>query len=252
MSVLKKLLGFVCMASLAAAGSAYSGTAPGTGVVGSLHDMNMISGTTPEEQRRVCAYCHTPHHALADPTGDLQPLWSHQYTAYLTNFIPYRSPTLQAQIIDPLLGPSRLCMSCHDGVVAVDQHYGMPGLKVGLGGDGWGGRDIGLASGGNADLSNDHPIGFSYRDAFDNDVGAGLFPVTRAFIDNGNNPDLTIEDVLLEGEYLTCASCHDVHNRDNASHAKAPDRNYFLYGPQDDSSLCLTCHDKGNGLDANP
>ncbi|WP_225911685.1 cytochrome c3 family protein [Desulfuromonas versatilis] len=249
---MKRLLLSALLLTLTAAPS-LAGTAPGTGVVGSLHDMNTISGATDDPQARVCAFCHTPHHAMADPTGEQQPLWSHQYTSYISNWTPYASPTFQGgdNWIDPLMGPSRLCMSCHDGLVAVDQHYGMAGTKTGLGGDGWGGRDIGLAdAGGNADFSNDHPIGFSYNDAQTNDIGQGLFAASgRQFLSNTNNAALTVEDVLLYGDIMTCATCHDVHNKDNANNTAAPGRNYFVYAPQDNSALCLTCHNKGNGVD---
>ena len=234
------------------AGAAIAGIGTGTGVVGSAHDMNTITGLTPDNQGRVCAFCHTPHHALVDVTGEQQPLWSHKFTGYVNNWIPYQSPTLQANIIDPLMGPSRLCMSCHDGVVAADQHYGgtQTGSSARLTSDLFGGVAIGKTTDGtNADFSNDHPIGFSYLDAQAADVGGGLFPATRTFIGNSHNPTLKVSDVLLNGEFMTCATCHDVHNKDNADNAQGG-MNYFVYAPQEHSSLCLTCHNKGNGVDA--
>ena len=235
-----------------AAGAAIAGTTPGTGVVGSVHDMNSITGLTDDSQGRVCAFCHTPHHALVDPTGENQPLWSHQYTGYINNWIPYQSPTLQANIIDPLMGPSRLCMSCHDGVVAADQHYGSVGgnTNARLSSDSWDGAAIGKATDGtNADFSNDHPIGFNYNDAQAADVGNGLFASAgRTFKNNVNNPTLTVKDVLLNGDFMTCATCHDVHNKDNATNTKASGKNYLVYAPQDGSALCLTCHNKGDGI----
>jgi hypothetical protein len=139
-------------------------------------------------------------------------------------------------------------MSCHDGVVAADQHYGgtTTGTNARLGSDGWAGAGIGLATdGANADFSNDHPIGFSYNDAQAADIGGGLFPAAgQVFLGNTNNATLTVEDVLLNGDIMTCATCHDVHNKDNANNALGG-LNYFVYGPQEGSSLCLTCHDKG-------
>ena len=248
---MKKLV--IMLAGLAMAASAYAGTAPGTGVVGSVHDMRAYPGAVYDEDARVCAYCHTPHHALVDPTGELQPLWSHQFTGYINNWIPYQSPTLDATIIDPLMGPSRLCMSCHDGVVAADQHYATAGnLTGGLGGDafgiGGGGRDIGLATDGvNADFSNDHPIGFDYDAVATAD--AGIFPKTRTFINNPNA--VAVQDVLMNDSIMTCATCHEVHNKDNVVNPYGG-RNYLVYAPQDDSALCLTCHDKGNGTNELP
>ena len=254
--MMKKLVTAAALVAMGAtaAFAAPAFNAPATGVVNSVHNINTLPGATVDAQARVCAFCHTPHHALIDPTGDEQPLWSHQYTGYINNWTPYHSPTLDANITDPLMGPSRLCMSCHDGVVAADQHYGIAGTKVGLGGDGFGGRDIGLAdASGNANFSNDHPIGFDYT------LVAGKAPATgsdkgifgaagRTFKGNTNNPTITVADTLYKGQFMTCATCHDVHNKDNATNIAASTRNYFVYAPQDGSQLCLTCHDKGDGL----
>jgi hypothetical protein len=50
---------------------------------------------------------------------------------------------------------------------------------------------------------------------------------------------------------MTCATCHDVHNKDNANNTLGS-MNYLVYSDQQNSSLCLTCHDKGNGTDDQP
>jgi len=234
------------------AGGAIAGIGTGTRLDRADNNTNSSTGLPDTAQGRVCTICHTPDHAMVDPTGEQQPLWSHNYTGYINNWTPYQSPTLQANIVDPLMGPSRLCMSCHDGVVAADQHYGgaQAGTSARLGSDTWGGVAIGKATDGtNADFSNDHPIGFSYTNAQTADVGGGLFPATRTFIGNTRNATLTVQDVLLNGEFMTCATCHDVHNKDNANNALGG-QNYFVYAPQENSSLCLTCHNKGNGVDA--
>ena len=42
---------------------------------------------------------------------------------------------------------------------------------------------------------------------------------------------------------MTCATCHDVHNRKNGDDP-ALGLNYLVMAPQRDSSLCLTCHIK--------
>ena len=44
---------------------------------------------------------------------------------------------------------------------------------------------------------------------------------------------------------MTCATCHDVHNKDNAVNTLGG-FNYFVYSNQAGSSLCLTCHAKGS------
>src|SRR6185369_12806290 len=68
---------------------------------------------------------------------------------------------------DPLVGPSRLCMACHDGVTAVDSH--------GSAGSGNNGNHLMTSSytdglGNTAkryidDLGVTHPIGFQYQEA---------------------------------------------------------------------------------------
>lgn len=211
---------------------AYAGMLAGTGVVGSKHDMNRLSTNDPYQ--RVCAYCHTPHHAMVDDTVDYLPLWSHDLTTQ--TFTMYQSATLDAAYeTDPLVGPSRLCMSCHDGVVAVDQHYNIDGTVYKTG-DNYG--EIAIAEGTNS-LENDHPIGFIFADVAA--VDRGINPPDSLF---QNNPGgLAISDVLYGPTgIMTCATCHEVHNKDNVSFN--PAYNYFLYAPEEGSQICLSCHDK--------
>ena len=141
-------------------------------------------------------------------------------------------------------------MSCHDGVVAADQHYGSTGgnFTARLLSDGWNGAAVGMAtlnSAGAADFSNDHPIGFDYAAA--EALDDGLFAAAgRFFLSNNNNPTITVADVLTNG-VMTCATCHDVHNKDNADNTGGgASLNYLVYSDQAGSSLCLTCHVKGD------
>ncbi len=230
---------FFCIAlSFGFALTSFAGMPPGSGIVDSKHDMTAYidsHGGVSDAQQRVCAYCHTPHHALEDLDYDYLPLWSHELTQEV--FIDYDSPTYDGanymalnNFFDSLTGPSRLCMSCHDGAVAIDSYYGATGVVPG-GGDAWGEIGVGL----NGDLTNDHPIGFYYDDVATDD--AEINPSTGVF-DGGK----TIADVLFDdgvgGGVMTCSSCHDVHNSVGVVDAA------FLYGLQADSSICLTCHNK--------
>jgi predicted CXXCH cytochrome family protein len=210
-----------------------AGLTPGTGIVHSKHDMNDVSN--PDTQTRVCAFCHTPHHALDDMQADYLPLWSHELTQM--TFGHYETVTFDGRgapaSSDRLTGPSRLCMSCHDGAVAVDQHYGIPGSDI-RPGDSWGDIGVGAA----VDLTNDHPIGFDYTQVAD--VDFEIKPETTAV----SNPKVDIiQDLLYDDDgngdatIMTCSSCHDVHNTD-------ANDDYFLYNYQANSEFCLTCHDK--------
>ncbi len=265
---MKRLVGVLALALLVAT-PAFAGLNPRTGVNGSMHDMNIYGGGTDDVYGRVCVFCHTPHNAQPMVDGSAAPLWNHEQTA--ATFLPYEWATPENQtlvIADPMVGPSRLCLSCHDGVVAVDQHGPAVPFAGSAGGVLAGGRgDIGN-SGDLFGLSDDHPIGFSYVDAITtrNVVdGAGVLkdevvPVTEFFataIDTaqpaGTYNVVTragsrkIQDVLYGGEIMTCASCHEVHNKENVIQAIGTNGitpNYFLYGAEDQSLICLSCHIK--------
>lgn len=233
---------------------AFALTPPKGGVVGSIHDMNIYTGATPDNQGRVCAFCHTPHHAMTEG-NDYLPLWSHALPN--TAYVPYNTATIDATI-DPstmMEGPSKLCMSCHDGAIAVDTHYATTGAKQ-LDSDEYGAAAIAQT----ASLSNDHPIGFVF-DQIDGGIANG--PVAGNPADNApsvagqdnwirqkaatyiDNVSLKIEDRLYQGTQgpiMTCATCHDVHNKKNVDDPTKT--NYLLLSPNTDSKLCLTCHIK--------
>ena len=219
--------------------AAFAFTPAGGGIVGSKHDMNMLSehatmSGNENAQGRVCAFCHTPHHKLESDALDYNPLWSHQINVD-TSFKAYDSVTFDSLVeADPLTGPSRLCMSCHDGAIAVDQHYGIAGSAL-RSGDVW--QEI--AVGKNSDLSNDHPIGFDLDGITARDAGIRTNLLVPA---NGKLTGKTIQDLGFKTgvgsvSIMTCASCHDVHNKDNVDTA-------FLYEKQAGSQFCLMCHDK--------
>lgn len=251
--------------------AAYTG-APGEGVVNSVHDMRLLSLAAEAPNNRVCAFCHTPHHSyLPNDPSEYYPLWSRQLDTQ--TFIPYASSTINAidWAPDIAIGPSRLCMSCHDGTIAPDQHYGNIGFLPPLDetvhgmdqGSTWlGGPGVGSGSAG---LSNDHPIGFNYdrvavgpssreTDPVPGEILAtrpGEDPWIRAADDNlvyiDNTWYVRVADRLytdpIDGtRYMTCATCHDVHNKKNMDLPTHP--NYLLLAPQADSALCLTCHIK--------
>jgi hypothetical protein len=278
--MMKKLVVLIAFASLTAGASlALAGSAPKTGINGSWHDINYAGqlGTTSykaDQYNRTCAFCHTPHNAI--PSGLVPaPLWNHAPST--VNLDPYvwASPanagiTFNA---DPLVGPSRLCMACHDGVTAVDSH--------GSAGSFNGGNTKMTASYTDAlgttakryitDLTVTHPIGFKYADALTaRNKGTGatadneLVTADNGFIaDNAlgyianagtfntnsrggiGQTTKKIQDTLYNG-YFTCASCHDVHNSVNAAPATGATNsyNYFLYAQEEGSAICLSCHIK--------
>ncbi len=241
----------------------------GTGVNGSVHDMNMYFAATSDEFGRVCVFCHTPHNSQVDPLapGELVPLWNHEFSAQNWDpYVWYIPENTLLPITDPLVGPSRLCMSCHDGVVAIDQHGPTRSFSdISSGAVLIGNRAIGR----HGDLTDDHPIGFDYTEAlalrnfqadgtvlplgelaeiqqpFATAITPSSVPgVYNTVVRSGTR---TIEDVLYHGTIVTCCSCHEVHNRENAiqdlgNNGVTP--NFLLYAKEKDSLLCLSCHIK--------
>lgn len=236
----------------------------GTGVVASPHNMNLYlplatSGANMgDNQRQVCKFCHTPHNAVSTGETGYNPLWNRAQSTTQT-FLPYiglapedymtdpsylsQSETLQAVInpSDMMDGPSRLCMSCHDGTTAIDSYSGKMGsftptssqvVLAPLGVDPAGG-DMG------GNLMDDHPIGFSYSQVAAQDQFIRPANVDISWIPAADRKCSKIEQVLYKGDKFTCASCHDVHN----TAARTADRP-LLRVKNEGSKLCLTCHDK--------
>ncbi len=176
------------------------------GITGSAHD---FSGKAWNSTGEMCVVCHTPHNA--DTTVTDAPLWNHGVTT--TNFTLYSSSTLNATVGQPG-GVSKLCLSCHDGTVALENFGGNT-------------NGTNFAQGGalvGTDLSDDHPISITYDAALATADGELADPTGTA-----------IDPLPLFSNKLECATCHDVHNGAGGH----PD---LLRKANTDSALCLTCH----------
>ena len=195
------------------------------GISGSVHDFTEGGGgpvaITGESQ--LCVFCHTPHNAT---TTDA-PLWNHAETS--ATYTPYESGSLNATVGQPA-GVSKLCLSCHDGTVGIDAYGAQTGVPTMIT------NDRGALVGTN--LTNDHPISFTYDTALATADGT-LHNPASATTDLGG----TIEADLLFGtagsKTMECASCHDVHNGTTAMAA-----GNLLRIDNAGSDLCMTCHDK--------
>ena len=201
-------------------------------IVGSPHDLTWRPDVV-EQNDEVCIYCHSPHVEDITIIADYNPLWSGDVQTS-TTFTPYTSATMDADMtVDPLVGPTRLCISCHDGTIAIDSALAAsPGTRFivpprNIGGIIGGGPNQRLGN----SLDRDHPVGFDYIAAAADDDG--IQPATTGFA-NG-----TIADFLFTSgteEIMTCATCHDVHEW-------GPGR-MFLHVDNTGSTLCLNCHIK--------
>jgi hypothetical protein len=269
MKKLARILAVAAIASMSAS-YAFAGGAAGTGINGTFHDISYLGnagqGFNADQYQRVCVFCHTPHNAQSTSgTGVVAPLWNHAITTQNMGTQPYQwaAPAnlpISFNTTDYLIGPSRLCESCHDGSLAADAH----------GGVGTGNNGTHVLSGNNAitDLSVTHPIGFLYADAVTNRNTTGgiqevadpssfylrSVPITSGGASAMNTQPAQraatgftygtkrISDTLYSG-YMTCASCHDVHNTNNVV-GSVGGYNYFLWAPEEGSAICLSCHIK--------
>ena len=100
----------------------------GRGVLASPHNLS-AGGPNPAyafDEIRVCVFCHTPHNAR--PTS-LAPLWNRELPPE-DQYAMYQSPYFAAKVTpapNRPTGASRVCLSCHDGTLALNR-YGGPVL----------------------------------------------------------------------------------------------------------------------------
>jgi len=184
-------------------------------IAGSAHDFSGQSWNTTTE---ICIVCHTPHNALTGVAD--APLWNHELSA-VASYTLYASGTMNSIPGQPD-GSSKLCLSCHDGTVALENFGGVTtGTQLMTGGSLIG-----------TDLGNDHPISITY-DAALAAADGGLHDPTTTSSGLGGTID---GDMLISGK-MQCSSCHDVHN-------SAGTVDGLLLKSNAASALCLTCHDK--------
>lgn len=215
MKNLKTILGSLAVAGLAATANAQ--------ITNSGHDFSSYSWSGGE----ICKPCHTPHFANAAAGA----LWNHALTnASYTLFDGSAGTTADFDRV------SRLCMSCHDGTVALDSFGGTTGTNFIPGS-----ARIGT------DLSNDHPIG---KEAIYPTAGNTRFkPATLSTTGGGGyqiaGPNATDSKLRLQAwvdtagatqQVVGCSTCHQVHNAGNFD--------YMLRFSNSGSKVCLACHIK--------
>ncbi len=186
---------------LSVLGIVYLAAPPAFGVVaGTAHDFSPA-----KDGSMACQFCHTPHMALPNT-----PLWNHKLSD--RTYEIYWSTSLDANVDQPT-GSSKLCLSCHDGTVAL-------GATV-RGGGGTTRMPPGSTNLG-TDLSDDHPVSFVYS--------AGLSAKDPQI----RTPDSLPSELRLDryGE-LQCVTCHNPHDDSFGN---------FLVLSNLRSNLCLKCH----------
>ena len=231
-------------------------------ITGSKHDLSATGASTKglkadpgQNNDEICVYCHTPHAANTDFTG--APLWnkatpSQTFIMYGASAAGVAGHTIAGTATEAQpSAPSLACLSCHDGVSAINSIVNAPGS----GGYVSGGQNVafgstpagtakvmpaGVTNIGDSDpsnvgLTNDHPVSITYVEG-----AASLKPVTTAI--TGWSGASTIADLLRAGK-VECGSCHDPHLGESDTFLR---RNKATVGEASNkgSRVCLTCHDK--------
>ena len=203
-------------------------------------------------EERICIFCHTPHNSASIP------LWNHtlsnasyilpstaidQWVAMLS--IPQNPPD----------GDSRLCLSCHDGTVAIASIVNLGGAAstISMHDSGTGyltaeGVLSDTATGYiGTNLSGYHPISIEVNPALINDKNTQCNNNEVSF--RVCYPQLPIKLLPTDNKYgagpftgigVQCSSCHESHDNTYGSFLRVP------YGgtlwEQDTQPLCTNCH----------
>jgi hypothetical protein len=231
-------------------------------VIDSKHNLS-TSGPGPVKavsETQICVFCHTPHGG--DQTAGA-PLWNRvQSTA---TYVPYLSSTMDSNPIPGSPGgSSKVCLSCHDGTLAIGVVGNLNGkvTNINMNGTAAGGvmpSGLGTLSGETrnlgVDLSNDHPISIAYDTALSNSDGELRPPpvVSGATTVVGNRGFGVKPIYPLESSQMQCPTCHDPH----LSTSTAPKflrglrlqagQSTGIYAPSNDI-MCLACHDKDKSV----
>jgi predicted CXXCH cytochrome family protein len=224
-------------------------------IIGSPHDFR---GYQWNRSGEICLPCHAPHFTKTLPA----PLWNHDLPTQ--TYIMYgktHTPTMDAEPGSLPDGMSKICLSCHDGIIAPETYGRNPGRSAHLYG-----KDLTSSV-----LGSNHPISFIYdsalamkeRDLYDPSTKLSGLPGSTGTITEDKllydstlamkERDLydsstklsglpgstgTIAKDMLFSNRMECSSCHDVHNRKAAPGTK------LLVKDNAGSALCLTCHNK--------
>ncbi len=182
-------------------------------IVTTKHNLS-VSGTgtvKATSETEICLFCHTPHNSRP-----VAPLWNRNdpgltytlYTSSMLNALPGQPD-----------GTTILCLSCHDGTVALGSVLSRP-------------TTINMSTGTfmpagvsnlTKNLRNDHPVSFIYN--------AALAAVDGQLRDPSTIPP----PVELKSGKVQCTSCHDPHKNIYSD---------FLVATSQNSNLCNSCHQR--------
>jgi hypothetical protein len=254
------------------------GTVWPAGVRDTRHNLSSTPPTAPITRNiysqtvdEICVFCHTPHSALKDGTNST-PLWNHTLSTQVYPTLPTGGtwPNLLTTVRQPDLG-SKLCLSCHDGTVAIGSLANLPGA-----GSGGTVSMVGVTAAGampssaygyiGIDLSGTHPVSIPVNDSLINAKNAAcapgkyyilyppgnanvkLKPTNNTYNDGTTGYPHTTSAGVTYYEGVQCASCHDPHNNNtdflvvSGIGGGPPSKYHGTTNWSNWSALCNACH----------
>lgn len=174
-------------------------------------------------EQQLCVFCHTPH---VPKQYAAEQLWNRKPTE--AEYTLYSSEYLTSLTYDNPSQPnprSKLCLSCHDGTIAIGavlnnrgaSQIAMQNNVTTMPPDAEG--FIGTS------LVNDHPVGYVYNPAKDPELVNRSWPWNTPVRLDPDDASGTVE----------CMSCHDPHDDQFGK---------FLRMSNTDAGLCTFCHQK--------
>jgi predicted CXXCH cytochrome family protein len=172
------------------------GAARKTSIVETKHNLSVTGTGTIKAvtETRICIFCHSSHNA--SPDG---PLWNRETTS-TGKFRTYDRGTMKSSTRQPN-GASKLCLSCHDGTIALGSVHSSPTRIMMEGVDGAGAIPEGRKSNFGMDLTGTHPISIPYEQDLAQKKSSLRWP-----------PLDIDKDVSTDADgFVQCTSCHDPH-----------------------------------------
>ncbi len=220
-------------------------------------------------ENEICVFCHTPHGADSSEG----PLWN-KSLPNPGSYTRYSSSSIDSNI-GQVNGASKLCLSCHDGTIAIGSVRNVRGeqrtisVEQGTGGGGAGsgrmpggaGVNTGYTRNLGQDLRNDHPISLTYDNSFVSADGEMRAPGSAPLHVRGQGSRPGIQEIHLQpvnmGDnvgQVQCISCHDPHIREttddnikflrfNRLQTASPSSATGSFQTGSDI-ICLACHTK--------
>ncbi|MBI2062189.1 MAG: hypothetical protein HYT64_00625 [Candidatus Yanofskybacteria bacterium] len=236
---------------------------PGTGFANSPHDFSgKAAGTNQRSGTAVttgaCTFCHTPHKAQATRL-----LWNHTLSSNTFNWSD-ASATVGGTPLGPIstswTGPTRFCLSCHDGSVAIgdiawfNRQAWNGGNVIDATKHSSGQYNIASPAG---DLKGNHPVAHPYpyqrtANTYNgNTTGAGTYtpdfnvdPTALGIRLFNDSTGIVVAGAVAGSTGIECTSCHGVHNEvglvfDEPLLRGTKDGNMTGSGA---SYICMKCH----------